>query len=624
MPSRMSTTGRAFAGWLAVLVCVALTAVSAGSAMSGAPAKSAPAKSAPAPATTPTAGTPAPPTSERPRYGRLINGVPDTGQFLPDTTMLGRVNEHRITVGDYVSSYFNAYAEDRPGPDSLGRVAFLNAMINKEVLGRTARAAGYQPTFEDRSVMREYEERLCSNILYLREVYDSSAIDPGDVERVYQQFGYELHVRHILFADQITAERVRLLLVRGQLSWRQAVAAYSQAPKDSSGDGDGGWIIRVGLTYDQAEVLYNLKPGEISPIVYDADGPEIYQVVERRKVPPMSYGTVHSVIVDQLHTHRASLKEQRLFDLMTKQIGFVLDTANVAWAAKFFPVTRSNQQTGREMELNFNVGVPQFGADDTSRVLAHWNAGKMTLGEFVIFYSEISALLRPPVNTPDLLGHQVANFVLEPYRAQLARAKGYDKDPRVLAQMDMRREQLLVEHMYEDSVASKVTVTQAERRKYYDDHKSGFVTYASRRFATILRSSQAGADSLVRQLRAGVKAWTILDADSTAGYKSGAIHDLREDEHSPFRRVVYEELKPGEVTTVGPEKDGGFIVIQLVAVTPGHQLTFEESQTMADDNLRNMKSEAELQRLLGRLKPKFHIEQRPQWVMRVRLLDPTL
>ena len=70
--------------------------------------------------------------------------------------MLATVNEYQVTARKFIVSYFNAYAPDRPGQDSLGRVSFLQTMVDKEVLGRTARAAGYQLTYEERLVMREH------------------------------------------------------------------------------------------------------------------------------------------------------------------------------------------------------------------------------------------------------------------------------------------------------------------------------------------------------------------------------------------------------------------------------------------------------------------------------------
>ena len=69
--------------------------------------------------------------------GMVINGVRDTGQFLPDTTWMVQVGPRVSTIHDFIERFFNSYGEDRPNVDSLGRIQFLNSMIDRDVLGMT-------------------------------------------------------------------------------------------------------------------------------------------------------------------------------------------------------------------------------------------------------------------------------------------------------------------------------------------------------------------------------------------------------------------------------------------------------------------------------------------------------
>src|SRR5436190_1407517 len=100
------------------------------------------------------------PDTTKKRVVSYVNDEPDTGQFLPDSVLLGRVEKRTISVRDYVESYFASYAEYRPRPDEAGRLEFLNSMINKEVLGLTALSINRPLGFEDRAVMREFTERV--------------------------------------------------------------------------------------------------------------------------------------------------------------------------------------------------------------------------------------------------------------------------------------------------------------------------------------------------------------------------------------------------------------------------------------------------------------------------------
>src|SRR5262245_6559280 len=56
--------------------------------------------------------------------------------YVPDTTVILRVNDRAITAYDFRERYFSADYAFRPRPDSAGRAEFLQSLINKEVLGQ--------------------------------------------------------------------------------------------------------------------------------------------------------------------------------------------------------------------------------------------------------------------------------------------------------------------------------------------------------------------------------------------------------------------------------------------------------------------------------------------------------
>ena len=556
------------------------------------------------------------------RVARTVNGVPDTGQFLPDTTVLARVDERSFPVSEFVWNFFNADAGNRPKPDSLGRVALLENMVNKEVLGRTARKVGYDIGFEGRVQMRDFSQRTISNVLFRRAVVDSVVVTDTDVMRVYNQFKVAVRVHRILFTDRATAERVRRDLIAGRITWKAAVKRYSVATSDHE-DGDIGWVRRGSLTMSVAEQVYAVKPGEISQVVVDESGPQIVKIVDTRPDTPPSYDMAQNLIRKQLFAAGVDSRARVIQDLLAEHAGFKPDTANVAWACKFFPAPKKVESTASGPQLTVDASVPVFDYADTSRILARWKDGSISLGRFLIEYGEIPPLSRPSVNTPDELATQVGNIALEPYKEKLAIARGYDKDPSYVAQVEMEHEKLLVERMYSDSVGSQVRSTAEDRRREFQQHPERYVQLESRRFATILRLSQGSADSLAARLRAGASAESVIAADARAGFQSGAIHDLREDEHGPFKKLVYDELRPGMATTLATEQPGKFAVIQLLQVTPKRQLSATEAEEQVYANVEADKAEVLLKDWLVRLRRRHNITMHPELVMRVRLVDPT-
>lgn len=542
----------------------------------------------------------------------------DTG-FVPDTTVLARVNDRVIRARDFAASYRDALVEYKPAADSLGYVEFLNSMVSKEILGLTALAGATDASlsYEDRLQLREYSARVYSNILYQRAVMDSVSVSEDEIRTAWECYKYKIHLRRILFADRPTAERVRRELVAGRTGWSLAVKRYSIAA-DRTHDGDLGWQDCQALGFDYSAAVRDLKPGQYAQILESRDGYDLAQCVERKVVDPPAYDGLRSLILDQLTNAKASRRADAIQQLLADRIGLEVDSVNVAWAATKFNAARSISPDAGGATLSFDTVTPEFEPADTSRVLARWRGGQLTVSGYLTTYMQMQPLMRPNVNDYWLLRSQVLATATDPYTTELAIARGYDKSPVAIELIRKRREELLVEHLYRDSVESKVWIRPEERRAFYEEHKHQYVTYAKVTYGAIWRASRAGADSVAARLRAGEEFRSILAADSLMGEQTGSIQERSESEHgTQFYRLLMEELKPGQLSIEGPDKKGGWLVLQVLKRDDGRQLSFEEAQHFVDDSLQNLKTEERLKEFLARAKRNFKVEMHPELVMRV-------
>ena len=552
------------------------------------------------------------------------DGIVDRGQFLPDTAVLARVNDRVTRVGAFIDAYFSSYAEDRPKADSAGRVEFLNSIVNKEVLGLTALAINRPLGFEDRAKLRAATERILSSVLYQRAVVESVTVTEDEMKRVYEQYRYRQHMRHILFADRSTAEKVRKDLVSKRVAWKDAVRKHSLAP-DREHDGDLGWSARVNFDPILADQVYTLEPGQISPVIRDSQGYQLFQCIEHQPMDPPAYEGIRSLIRGQIRAVKTAQRVAALQGLVREEIGMAYDTTAITWASAHFTPTMTSHQDVGGPSLEFNVDLPEFTPADTARTLATYRGGRFSLGDFFAAYTAISALARPSVADFESMRSQIDGFVFEPHMAELARRRGLEKDSLVVSRIEGQREQILVDHMYQDSILSKVVVLPEEGRQFYQKNISGFVTYPRVRFAAFARPSRAGADSVAERLRSGAKADDILRADSLQGRVSGSIQERSGREHgTAYYKLLFEELRPGKVSVEGPDRQGVYAVIQLLSYEPGRQLSYQEAQDIVDESLMNSKSEERLKEFLARHRKRYRIEAHPELLMRVRLADPTL
>ncbi|MCC6653254.1 MAG: peptidyl-prolyl cis-trans isomerase [Candidatus Eisenbacteria bacterium] len=553
----------------------------------------------------------------------FINSVLDTGQFLPDTALLATVADREIRARDFVDAYFSSHPEYRPRGTYEGRLEFLGSMINKEVLGLTALAAGREFGFEERLTMRSFTQRTLSNAVYQYLVLDSVKVSEEALRAFYETQKYEQHFRHILFADRAVAASVAADLRARKISWDAAFKRYHVGTRAT----DLGWVTQASLPADVAVEIYSLPVGSISEPVQDRSWFHVFQSMERRPRPDVPlYESMRKMLRMTLSGLQVAKHAERVQEVLRRRIGMEYDTSAVVWVSTRFGGSNVSYETGPmgSPEVTINDTLPAFTPADTGRVLARWKRGQLTLSPLLKAYSDITPVSRPLMNTPDAVKAQVDALVLEPYMAEYAVELGIDKTPMVQRALQRKREEILVKHLFADSVESKIWISKAERQKYYNDRPLDFTTYPMVVFAAFSEPTRSACDSLVARLKSGEKAADILRADSLAGFNRGSIQTRTSEEHGPYQKLLFEELRPGQTRIEGPDRQGDYVVLQLISFDPGHLLPYEQVEGLIDESLQNIRGEQALNAILERAKKGYRIVVRPELLDRVKLVDPTL
>lgn len=552
----------------------------------------------------------------------FIDGVPDTGQFLPNSEILATIGDRKVRVIDYRVGYFGLSGQNRPGTDSLGRAEFLTNMIRKDVLGLRALTAGYRLNFEDRAQIREIHNTVISNRLFEREVLVNEAVPEDSLRWVYDLYKYDIRARMLFFTDRNEALNALDNLRKKKLRWETLALAHTPAAYAAT-KGEVPFTHFEALPLDLSLGLWPLPIGGISDLIYSATGYQIVQVLERKPRSVPAYEFLRNTIQARFDDFHSNVKKRRIINEAKQGMEAVYDSTNIAWTSRqFSPAVIVGSETfGQSITIDENV--PEIDPADTSRVLITYRNGRITVGTLLHAYTDLPPVMRPSLTTAERVADYADAIMLAPRMIELATQRGLENDPVVTRAIANKTEELLVTKMVEDSVFTRVMVTPKERRDYYEKNRNGFVTYPKVRYATIVRDTRAEADAVKARIAAGEKADAIVHADSLRGDFRSGIRELSEGEHDPMNKLLFEELRPGQAQVLGPDSKKMFACFALLDYEPGRQLSYAEVEGIIDESVRNMKAEAALNAFVDRLKAGIPITARYDQLMRVMLVTPT-
>jgi hypothetical protein len=541
--------------------------------------------------------------------------------FPVDSLVLARVDDRVVTCFDFRKRWFDVDPRMRIGTDSAGRFDFMNTLVDREVMGLTALQVKRPLNFEDRLEMRRQTNTVLQNVLYQRLVVDSIQISETDLESVMKQYAYDQHLRSLLFRDRATAERVRRELLGGKTTW--ASAAKRSTSPDSLGD--LGWVDRTRARGELAIKTFRLEPGAYSEVFLVSEGYRLYQALERRPAKrfiPKSFSKI--VALEDLRALHRAPHVQRFNDAIRRFGGVVYDTANIEWTASRFREAYAMRAPESAASFDLTEVMPTFAPSDTGRILARTRNRAISLGRFVYGYTTIPSLYREDISTVEPFISAFDGPAFEEERFEMAKARGLENDPEAKALLEEALKRIMVEHLYQDSVLNRVNVTPETRRRYYKDHQKDFMSYNRARYARFLRSNLAETDALIARLESGEQASRIMEADSLRGDDStGVIAEMTDADHSEYKKLLFEELRPGKVAKIGPDQRGQYLVFQSLAFEPSRQLAYEEVQNLVDESMQNIESERILKEFLARRRKHFRIETHPELLMKIEITDPS-
>ncbi|MFB7158669.1 MULTISPECIES: peptidylprolyl isomerase [unclassified Lysinibacillus] len=197
-------------------------------------------------------------------------------------------------VGDITVSDFNKTSKTLAGPHILQQMLTEKLLADKYKVSDKeikeaydATASQFGDSFADalsQSGLTEesYKDALRVELLSEKALEDKAFTDK-DVKKHYEQMKTELNARHILVADEKTANEV-IAKIKGGASFADVAKEYSTDTGSAEKGGELGWF-SVGAMVDEfSDAAYALPVKTLSEPVKSSYGFHVIEVTEKRDV----------------------------------------------------------------------------------------------------------------------------------------------------------------------------------------------------------------------------------------------------------------------------------------------------------------------------------------------------
>jgi peptidyl-prolyl cis-trans isomerase C len=252
-----------------------------------------------------------------------------------------------------------------------------------------------------------------------------------------------------------------------------------------------------------------------------------------------------------------------------------------------------------------------------TRVLAKVGDREITLGEYAATLERMDPFERLRYQSADRRKQLLDELIDLELLAEEARRRGLDQQPETQERVrQMLRDELLAQ--VRGSTPPPGEISEADARRYYDEHRADFREPERRRLAHIVVGSEAEAKAVLEKAQnATASDWGKLVAEKSKDPRSkvgGALAELAGDlgivgppghprgdnpnVPEPLRAAVFEIDKLGGVLGRPIAANGGFHVVRMTGKTDARDRSFADAErsirvAITQERLRAREAELE-------------------------------
>lgn len=257
-----------------------------------------------------------------------------------------------------------------------------------------------------------------------------------------------------------------------------------------------------------------------------------------------------------------------------------------------------------------------------STVIAEYDGGKVTAEEINLFLNTVNPQYISQLQNPEMKEMLINQVIESAILANVAKTTGMDKDPEVLAMIELQTNSIFASRYYDKEIKplrDAVQISDNELQQYYDSHKKDYEQNKVKG-SHILVEKEEDAKEISAKLKAAPDTFAAIakekSIDKGSAPNGGDLGWFEKGRMVPeFEKVAFETPK-GQISE--PLKTRfGWHIIKVEDKLEGVTAPFDEvKETIRTTLLENKKKEV-VENLVLALKQKAHLKTYPDLYAKV-------
>lgn len=417
-----------------------------------------------------------------------------------DNPTLAKVGGKEIKLMDFRDDYGNIRMQFNTAQEEFERKKdMVDSMVVTQILIDAAYEKNIDKLEELSRVVLANRSRFLLDALYQDQIMKDSEPSDAEVKQFWNKLEYQVRASHILVDNIDTANMLVEKLKAGE-NFEKLAFDYSIDPSAKRNRGDMSYFLWGAMIDEFQEVAFAMAPGEISPPVKTRFGYHIIKVVDRatNDLRP-EYDQAKDSLKAQLTNMNRQKKMISYIDEIKVKYNVRVDTSTCDYLlykrTELYPPEFLPQIPKNDFDLE------QLDRNEKELVLATWDGGQISLGEYFALARNFPAQSRPDFDKYDSLASFIFRLKTEEILAIESTRLGLDQKEYFKGKLNKFKEYTMAEIMKSDSIPQLPPPTEEEGRKYYDEHPEEFTEPMKIHVFEIMLSDEVKANSIKDKIK---------------------------------------------------------------------------------------------------------------------------